>query len=226
MKICNISLWILILTFAINANAQTDTLDSGKHFILRFSIGVNYQNNNFIHTDFSGSNVFIYENKVRYSASTCVEYNFSERYFFSAGIRIQDVGWKRIDTVNYIESHPDYSKFSFLYLSPTIGIGRRIYQGNKFSLNASLGVDPEFRIYKSQTIFFSDNTVTKTLTPSIGTIKFNTLFWLSITNDFYVGESFSIGINYLCGINHQSFNKKIIPNNPIVHSLGLTFGLK
>jgi hypothetical protein len=199
--------------------------NSGAKCVLEFSIATNYQHNKFVNTDFTSINSFTYQNKVRLSASTGIHYNFSEKYSFVTGIRLQDAGWKRLDSSNTLEIHRKQSNLDFLYLSPSFGIERKIYQRKIFELTTSLGIDPEFKIYEMERIIFSDNSIEK-VKPIVETVKFNTLFWFSVNSSFSLGDNFSAGLNYLVGINYQSFNKVVIANNPVLQSFELTFGIK
>ena len=104
----------MLMNVAGFSKDRGDTLHYDKRCVLKFGIAAGYQNNKFVNTDFTGVNTFIYENKIRYSANANVEIDLSEKYFLIAGIRMQDVGWKRLDTVSYVETHRDHSKYSFL----------------------------------------------------------------------------------------------------------------
>jgi hypothetical protein len=224
-------IWLLVFCLVIGVlgfGRNSENLlskNADRHCILGLSFAANYQRYNFVNTDFTGTNLFVYENKIRYSGKADIQYDFSEKYFLVGGIRLQDAGWKRSDSLNVIEVHRDHSSLYFLYLSPSVGIGRRIYQRTNFDLNLSIGVDPEFKVCQREKIYFSDNTMAKS-EPSVETVKYNTLFWFSLKASLAMGQTFSIGAFYTGGINSKSFNKTIIQNNPFLQSFGLTLGIK
>jgi hypothetical protein len=196
-----------------------------KHCYLQFTAGNNYQDNHFVNTDYSGSSLFIYENKFRIASSVHVVCDVSKNYFLLAGISMRDFGWERLDTFHAGEPHPDKWIFSFLYLSPSVGVGRWICRGKYIGFNVAVGVDPEFRIYDDQKLFY-DEQVIKNPEPNITTVKCNVLFWISVQGRISIGKSFFAGINYLGGKNYQSVHGGIIPDNPLVHSVGISFGVK
>jgi len=218
--------WLLYLIFIGQAAyCQSDSLRAEKHSYLQLTFANNYQHNNFVNTDFTGINIFVYQNKFRFSSNVSLSYDLSEKYFLLVGIRMQDVGWKRLDTAHVVEPHPDQWIFSFLYLSPSVGMGRWICHKKHFGFNIALGVDPEFRIYESEKLFYSQHTV-KNTNPDIQTVKYNTLFWLSLHGCLPMGKYLFVGVDYLIGMNYQSFHKIIIPKNPLVQSVGVSFGTK
>ncbi|HTF02861.1 MAG TPA: hypothetical protein VK826_02515 [Bacteroidia bacterium] len=215
----------LLIASAVGVSAQENSRT--KFFQVGLSLSYDVQNTQYHNIDFTGIHNFRYVNKFRWSAGVQVERVSAGGFGILGGVKLCDVGWNRLNDDYSGEPFVKSMTYTFLYLSPSIGVSKWFWFNEKFNWSLALGSDFQFRVYDSEKYTFADGHIEKDPDPRITTDKTNILFWAAVRANWQLGSVCSVGIQYLAGLNLHSFNERIISSTfPPLHSVGLTFNVK
>lgn len=188
-----------------------DTLWPRAKYMLGAKFGVANSNYQFINTDYTGQNLFFYENRFRSVMGIFAGINLNKRLSLNGEINFQDLGWNRFDTAQTAE-HPmgTETQYHFKYAGLQIEADYNFYQKRRWSIGGVIGGGFSFLVNSSAKTTDNGRTYLNAA-PSLKPNKSVVWLMLGVTNDFQLGKNWGVGLT-ISGIQLLTKVEPVITN--------------